>query len=308
MNTDTQDDSGTVLVTGATGFVGAKLIHALPNSVALSRNQSNAAAKLGVSTERVIQWDASSPLAENALSDAPSAVVNLMGESIAHGRWTEAKKQRIRDSRILGTRFLVDSLIEQQRLPRVFVSASAIGFYGDSGEAEATEAYQAGEGFLTDVCRDWEQEALRLTEHGVRVALLRIGLVLGKEGGAFKEMAPIFRWGMGGNLGSGRQWMSWIHVDDLVAMIEFCLNHPIDGPVNATAPNPVRNATFTQAMAKTLGRFAILPAPKFMVKLALGEFADSLFFSQRIIPAKALEAGFEFQFDQIDAALRDIAN
>ncbi len=233
----------------------------------------------------------------------------MMGESIADGRWSDERKKRIRESRVKGTRHLVDALIESGTLPKVMVSASAIGIYGDSGESIVEENHQHGSGFLTDVCQEWEEEANRLTQHGVRVVNLRIGIVLGAEGGAIEKMLPIFRWCLGGNLGSGKQWMAWIHLDDLLAMICWAIeNESVIGPLNATAPNPVRNFELTKALAQAVGRPAFLPAPKFGLRLVLGEFANSLFFSQRVVPAAALAGGFQFQFSDVKSALAEIVN
>lgn len=292
------------LVTGATGFVGKRLIQQLAHPIVCSRNQAAAMKKLDLPESQVIQWNPS----EGTLSiDQPvQQVVNLMGESIAHGRWNDSKKKRIRDSRIQGTRNLVDGLLQTESLPDVFVSASAIGFYGDPGESIVDEDFAQGTGFLPDVCAAWEDEALRLQDHGVRVVCLRIGIVLGPDGGAVKEMAPIFKWCVGGRLGTGKQWMAWIHVNDLVSLIMYSLATPsLMGPVNATAPNPVRNSEFTRAMASAVGRPAIFPAPKFALKLALGEFAESLFFSQRVIPKAATDAGFEFEYSDVHQAVAD---
>ena len=233
----------------------------------------------------------------------------MMGESIADGRWSDERKKRIRESRVKGTRHLVDALIELGTLPKVMVSASAIGIYGDSGESIVEENHQHGSGFLTDVCQEWEEEANRLTQHGVRVVNLRIGIVLGAEGGAMEKMIPMFRWCLGGNLGSGKQWMAWIHLDDLLAMVCWAIeNESVIGPLNATAPNPVRNSELTKALAKAVGRPAFLPAPKFGLRLVLGEFANSLFFSQRVVPAAALAGGFQFQFSDVKSALAEIVN
>ncbi len=295
------------LVTGGTGFVGNKLLSKLTDPGVVTRDASRSRSKLPNNVDQVFEWDAAKGLKDFGPSFDYQAVVNLMGESIADGRWTEEKKKRIRDSRIVGTRHLVDSILTADRLPEVLVSASAVGYYGDPGEDVVTERHAAGEGFLPDVCEQWEAEALRMTDHGVRVVLIRIGIVLGAGGGAMEKMLPLFRWGLGGKLGDGKQWMPWIHVDDLVNLIAWAVNNRnLSGPVNAVAPNPVRNVQFTRALARAVNRPAFLPAPKFGLKLALGEFADSLFFSQRVTPEKALTNGFDFQFADLDAALTEI--
>lgn len=298
-----------LLVTGATGFVGRRLLAQTDAQrvLAIARDSKRAKATLGDNVDRVIEWksvDAELDLTGEATPI--DQVVNLMGESIAEGRWTDAKKKRIHDSRILGTRRLVDSLIETGHPPKVFVSASAIGIYGDSGERVVEENGQLDVRFTGTICQDWEAEALRLAEFGTRVVCLRIGIVLGEGGGALEKMLPIFRMGVGGRLGSGQQWIAWIHVDDLVAMIDWCLASDVEGPVNATAPNPVRNKEFTKQLAAAVRRPAILPVPWFALRLALGEFANTLFFSQRVVPAVAMENGFKFTYPDVKSAIEEV--
>ena len=297
------------LVTGGAGFVGRRLLSKLHNPGVVTRNATRTRALLGETVSEILEWDVAARSRELDEGFDYRAVVNLMGESIAEGRWTEGKKKRIRDSRILGTRNLVDSMIKSKKLPEVFVSASAVGYYGDPGEKVVTEQDGVGHGFLPEVCQAWENEALKLTEHGVRVVLIRIGIVLGKEGGALEKMLPLFRWGLGGKLGDGQQWMPWIHVEDLVELIVWSLNtNDVSGPVNGVAPNPVRNIDFTRNLATAVGRPAFLPAPKFGLRLALGEFAESLFFSQRVVPEAALASGFNFQFADLDSALKEVVS
>ena len=295
-----------VLITGGTGFVGRYLIKRLEKPVVTSRNRQRALNKLGDSVADVIEW---APMSD-ALNLDPAmdcrAVVNLMGDSIAEGRWTAAKKKSIRDSRVLGTKKLVEAVSKLDRKPDVFVSASAVGYYGDPGDVVVTESHQMGEGYLPEVCKQWEDAADEIAALGVRVVKLRIGIVLGSDGGALEKMVPLFKWGLGGKLGSGRQWFPWIHVEDLAGMIDWAIRTPTaSGVYNATAPNPVTNGQFTAALAKSVGRWAILPAPKFGLRIALGEFANSLFFSQRVIPERALEQGYQFQFPDLDVALDD---
>ena len=230
-----------------------------------------------------------------------------MGDSIAEGRWTEEKKKSIRDSRVIGTKNLIQGLIDSGQKPDSFVSASAVGFYGDAGDAKVTESHPQGDGFLPDVSREWEEAADLIASHGTRVVKIRIGIVLGADGGALEKMIPLFKLGLGGKLGSGKQWFPWIHVEDLARLFKWGIETPAaNGVYNATAPNPVTNAQFTQQLAKSLNRWAILPAPKFGLKIALGEFADSLFFSQNVVPEKAVSEGFEFTHPQLPAALSDI--
>ena len=296
-----------LLVTGGTGFVGRRFIETSDESfiAAVSRNQTKAKQTLGNTVSEVIAWD---PLGK---FDSPDVhfdkIVNLMGEPIAEGRWSAAKKKRIHDSRVLGTRHLVDGLLATGKPPSVFVSASAIGIYGDPGEVVVDEAHPTDDIFAASVCQAWEEEANRLTQHGTRVVCLRIGIVLGDGGGAIDKMLPIFKLGLGGKLGSGNQWMSWVHVDDVTGMINWALANPnIKGPVNATAPNPVRNAEFTRTLAQAVNRPAFFPAPKFALRLVFGEFANSLFFSQRISPKVALEQGYEFKYPNLAEAVADV--
>jgi uncharacterized protein (TIGR01777 family) len=303
----------TTLLTGGTGFVGKNLISRLQGVTVVSR--SPAAAKkrleeagLAENLGGVIPWN--NGLNSNDLERIPpiESVINLMGEPIAEGRWTEKKKGRIRSSRVDGTQSLVNSIIKSGNLPKVFVSASAIGLYGNTGDTIIEEDAPAGRGFLPEVCQAWESATAPLEDLGVRVVHLRIGIVLGPDGGALKKLVPLFRAFLGGNLGNGKQWMAWIHVDDLVSMIQWAMETPISGGINATAPNPVRNADFTKSLARTIGRPAFLPAPRFAVRLAIGEFAESLFNSSRIVPGVALSHGFQFQFSDIQSALQNAIN
>ena len=295
-----------ILVTGGTGFVGIHLLALLDDVIVTSRNADRAKKSLPPDVD-VVQWDPMAGPLELPSEKQISAVVNLMGDSIAEGRWNEEKKKSIRDSRIIGTRNLIRGLIASDQKPEVFVSASAVGYYGDAGEAVVTEDHPAGKGFLTDVSREWEEAADEIASHGVRVVKLRIGIVLGAEGGALEKLIPLFKSGLGGKLGSGKQWFPWVHVDDLAGLAKWSIEtSSAQGVYNATSPNPVRNAQFTKDLAKAVNRWAILPAPKFGLKLALGEFADSLFFSQNVIPQRATEQGFKFRFENLPEALADI--
>ena len=298
-----------LLVTGGTGFLGQQFIASSkePFIAAVSRNQTKAKQTLGDSVKEVIQWDPQKSPFQVPEGVHFDKVVNLMGEPIAEGRWTDAKKKRILDSRVKGTRQLIDGLLASGKPPSVFVSASAIGIYGDTGEAIVDESYPLDDVFVGSVCEAWEKEANRLKSHGTRVVCLRIGIVLGDGGGAIDKMLPIFKLGLGGKLGSGKQWMAWIHVDDVCGMINWALENPeVSGPVNATAPEPVRNAEFTRTLAKAVSRPAFLPAPQFALRLVFGEFANSLFFSTRIVPKVALDHGFEFKFPNLTEAIADV--
>jgi uncharacterized protein (TIGR01777 family) len=235
------------------------------------------------------------------------AVINLAGESIGAGRWTAARKQRILDSRVLATRSLVGAIQRSDRKPAVFVSGSAVGYYGPRGDELVTEADEPGSDFLASVCRAWEAEALAASP-ATRVVLLRTGLPLARDGGALQRMLPPFRMFVGGPLGSGRQHWPWIHRDDWVALVHWAIDaSDVHGAVNASAPQPVTNQAFARALGRALHRPAVLPAPPFALRLLLGEMADALLLSgQRAIPAHAEQFGFRFRFPDLDGALRAI--
>jgi uncharacterized protein (TIGR01777 family) len=241
----------------------------------------------------------------DATVPACDVVVNLAGEPIAQ-RWTRAAKKRIYDSRVEGTRRLVHALSAQSQRPRVLVSASAVGFYGSRGDEILTEKSSPGSGFIAHVVLDWEESAQAAEALGIRVISLRFGMVLGR-GGALAKLLPLFRLGIGGRLGSGRQWMSWIHIDDAVSLILFAMeNAALRGALNATAPHPVTNDEFARRLAGALHRPAIFPAPAFALKLALGEMSEVLLDGQRVLPAAALATGFHFQYPELSAAFANI--
>jgi len=272
---------------------------------ALSRD-SVAAKQRVPHLKEVFPWNPLQELPPLQAFEGCDAVINLAGESIA-GRWTAPKKQLIRDSRVLGTKNLVNALAQLSSRPKVLISASAIGYYGDRGEETLTEDAAPGSDFLAQVCRDWENEALKAESLGMRVVRLRIGLVLGRGGGTLQALLPLFRVGLGGPLGSGRQWWSWIHRDDLCRLIvQILANENVSGPINATAPQPVRQKEFAQVLGRVLRRPAFLPTPAFALKIALGEFADGILASQRALPRRAQEMGYRFQFEELEGALREI--
>jgi uncharacterized protein (TIGR01777 family) len=296
------------LVTGATGFVGPRLLRLLDRPVVLSRDPDRARHTIGHLVDRIIRWDPmQGPPAQEAFQGV-DAVIHLAGESVAAGRWTAARKAMIRDSRVIGTRNLVQGIVQAAVKPRVLVSASAVGYYGDRGEEELTEAASPASDFLAKVCVEWEREALAAERAGVRVALARTGIVLGSgSGGALSKMLLPFKLGAGGPLGNGRQWMPWIHVADLARLyLHAAETGSIVGAMNSVAPNPVRNAEFTKVLARQLHRPAFMPAPYFGLRLAFGEFAQVLFASQRVIPKVALDTGFVFQYPELAGALREI--
>ena len=298
-----------VLISGGTGFIGSRVCTALHEQrdtvYVLSRNPTRAQTQLK-SARAVYGWN---PESEKLPSEATSdmkAVVHLAGETIA-GRWNTEKKQRIRDSRILSTRNLVESFAEVSTKPEVLVCASAIGYYGDSGDEHFTEMSPPGTDFLAEICQEWETEAQKADALGIRVVLVRIGLVLGLGGGLLTQVLPPFKMGVGGTLGSGRQWMSWIHVDDVVGIVLHALeNEEIRGPLNATAPAPVRNAEFTKTLGAVLRRPTLLPVPTFGLRLMMGEFADFVVLSQNVLPEKTEVSGYQFRHRTLESALRDL--
>ena len=294
-----------VTVTGATGFIGRQLLAALAarncSLRALSRR-----GRAGLPADvRVSVWDpAGGEPPSESVQDA-DVVVHLAGEPVAQ-RWTAEAKSRIRASRIEGTRNLVRALARLKRRPAALVCASAIGYYGDCGDELLTEDSPPGDDFLASLCVAWESEALAAEALGLRVARVRIGIVLEPHGGTLARMLPPFRLGLGGRIGSGKQWMSWIHAHDLVNLICHAVESPIAGPLNATAPTPATNSEFTRALGRALHRPAIFPLPPLFLRAVFGEMAEILFASQRVAPARAQAEGFRFEFPQLGPALEDL--
>jgi len=257
------------------------------------------------SGEDQIAWDPLQPLRPQSVSGF-DAVIHLAGESIV-GRWTAAKKRSILDSRVQGTRHLAEALAEAPQRPQVFITASAIGYYGDRGDEILREDSKPGRGFLPMVCREWEAAASRAEDAGIRAVQIRIGLVLSPSGGALQKMLTPFRLGLGGRMGNGRQWWSWIHVQDLASAIQHILAGNLSGPVNAVAPAPVKNAEFTKALAAALSRPAIFPMPAFAARLAFGQMGDELLLaSQRVEPTKLAMSGYNFRYPDLKKALSDV--
>jgi uncharacterized protein len=253
-----------------------------------------------------VQWDPMRATVDVAALEGVEVVIHLSGAGIADGRWTEERKQLLRSSRIDTTRVLVDSLSRLKQKPRVLIVASAIGYYGNRGDEILTESSTTGTDFLALVCRDWEAEASRAAARGIRTVMLRTGVVLSGKGGALPKMLPLFKLGLGGRLGSGQQWMSWIAIEDVVGIIRNAIaNEQVSGPVNVVAPNPVRNEEFTRLLAAMLHRPTIFPAPAFMLRLAMGEMADAVLLgSDRVKPERMLAAGYKFRFEILEPALR----
>jgi uncharacterized protein (TIGR01777 family) len=296
-----------IVVTGATGFVGQALVQRLAQEghdvqILIRKPRTGLPPQIRYSI-----WDALQNDPPVAALEGAEAVIHLAGAPITQ-RWTDASKRDIRASRAGGTQRLIAAMSQLSTHPRVLISGSAVGYYGSRGDEILTEASPPGQGFLAEVCEEWESAANLGLALNMRVVRLRTGIVLGREGGALARMLPAFRAGAGGRLGSGEQWMSWIHLDDLVAMILAALtNEKFNGAVNAVAPGPVRNSEFTQSLASELRRPAIFPAPMFLLRLLFGELADAVFeASQRVMPAAAEKAGFEFRFTELRPALRDL--
>ena len=291
-----------VLITGSSGLVGSSMVASLASAghhvIKLSRSTPTSPAE--------IQWSPDQGRLDAAALEGIDAAIHLAGESIASGRWDEAKKARIRDSRVKGTRLLAESLAALERPPRVIVSASAVGYYGNRGDELLTEDSRPGKGFLADVCVEWESAMRPAIERGIRVVILRIGVILSARGGALARMIVPFKVGAGGKIGSGRQYMSWILLDDVVGAINHALGvESLQGPVNAVAPSPVTNAEFTSALGRVLSRPTVFPLPAFAARLALGEMADELLLAgARVAPRKLVESGYAFKHDQLEAALR----
>ncbi len=301
-----------IVVTGATGFIGrpfcqrlVELGHAVS---ALTRDPATARARLAPPVS-VIGWQGSRGATGELMTALGNAevVINLAGAPIAQGRWTEQTKDRLRRSREGMTSALVDALAKLRARPVLLISASAIGYYGPRQDEPLREDAPSGAGFLASLCREWEAAARAAERLGVRVVLPRIGVVLGKNGGALARMLPVFGLGLGGPLGNGTQWLSWIHLDDLIELLLFLLDQAVGGPVNATAPHPVTNEEFSRVLGQTLERPVWLRTPAFVLKLLLGQMAEELLLTgQRVLPARAEAMGFRFRYPTLSEALHAI--
>ncbi|HET6816785.1 MAG TPA: TIGR01777 family oxidoreductase [Mycobacteriales bacterium] len=295
-----------VVVTGSTGLIGSALVRNLRadnhDVLRLVRHAPRAADE--------VQWQPSSGFLEPDVVNGVDAVVHLAGAGIGDHRWTEDYKRVIRESRVSGTTAVAQAIASAAQPPRVLVSGSAVGYYGDTGEEACDESSPSGDGFLASVVRDWEAASAPASEAGVRVVNIRTGIVLSADGGLLKQMLPIFKLGLGGRLGSGRQWFSWISIADHVAAVRYLMaDDDLSGPVNVTAPEPVRNKEFTKALARAVHRPAVAVVPSVALKAALGGFAEEgALVSQRVLPARLEAAGFTFTFADIDAALRALVD
>ena len=298
----------TIVVTGGTGFVGQRLVAALVDAghrvILLTRNPTGVRRPPGVEAK---VWDGETIGPWVACIDGADAVINFAGEPIAGGRWTVRRKRRIVDSRIRATRAIVRAIGSAAIKPRVLLNASAVGYYGSVPEGDVTEDAPTGAGFLADTCRMWEEEARRVGQFGVRVVLMRMGIVLGEGGGALEKMILPFRLFVGGPVGSGRQWFPWIHADDVVGAVMFALERvSLSGPVNLAAPEPATLASFCRTMGRVMGRPSWLRIPEWALKLLLGEMAGMLLGGQRIIPAQLRRSGYVFLYPELEPALRSI--
>ncbi len=306
-----------MVVVGGTGFIGRAVLsecrarwgQELKVTVVTRRKEG---AELFPAWQRPFVWNVEESVPPPSLLENADVVINLAGERVAQ-RWTAAVKQRIRDSRILTTRNLVEAMRQTAHPPKVLINASATGYYGDRGDEELTEASPPGEGFLAEVCRLWEEEALRASELGVRVVCARFGIVLGPNGGALERLLPVFEWGLGARWGSGHQWVPWVHLSDAARLVLHAITHEqIRGAMNVVAPNPVTNREFVRALARAVGKPAflatLLRVPSFVLRLQLGEGASVLTASQRVIPSVALATGYTFLEPTVERALREVVH
>jgi uncharacterized protein (TIGR01777 family) len=293
-----------ILIGGSHGLVGTALI----KSLEAEGHEIFRLVRHAPTAKTEVEWSPDRYSIALARIEGFDAVINLAGESIAEGRWTDDKKRRIRDSRVKGTKLLGDALANLTVPPKIFICASAIGYYGNRGDEILTEASPAGDDFLAKVCAEWEDATALATEKGIRVVNARFGVILDTEGGALKKMLPPFRLGVGGKVGSGKQWMSWIALADVVGALNFALtNDSLRGPVNFVAPNPVTNAEFTRTLGKVLSRPTLLPIPAFVVKLLFGEMGEALLLGgQRVAPERLKSGEYKFQYPELSGALQHL--
>lgn len=296
-----------IIVAGSSGLVGSALI----DSLRAERHEIGRLVRSGSAPvadgSKAIRWEPPTGSIDLAALEGADAIVNLAGASIAGARWTAERKRVLRESRVGATRHLVAGIARLKNKPQVLVSASAIGYYGERGDEILTETSAPGSDFLAQLCREWEAETLKAEREGIRAVMLRFGIVLASHGGALAKMLPPFRFGVGGRLGNGRQWMSWIALDDVVALLRYAIeNESLRGPVNAVAPNPVTNVEFTSVLASVLHRPALFPVPRLALRLMLGEMAGALLASQRVMPAALGARSFKFGQPDLKPALESI--
>ena len=305
-----QNRNRKIIVTGATGLIGSKLVARLAGRgdevIAFVRNPARDRARVP-QADRYVEWHARHVGGEwREAIDGADGIINLAGAPIAE-RWTDERKQKIYDSRVLGTRHLVEAIAGADRKPAVLVNGSAVGYYGASTSEVVNEFSPSGDDFMGHVCKDWEDEALRAEEHGTRVAVIRTGIVLSPDGGALAKLLPPFKWFVGGPFGSGDQPWPWVHIDDLLDLMLFALdNETVRGPLIGAAPDGITNREFSKALGRVLGRPAILPVPPFVLRLILGKGAVTVLCGQRVWPERTLKSGFDFTWKDIEGGLRDL--
>ena len=296
-----------LVITGASGFIGSKLVERLGSAHELKLLTRQRPKKAVFSRREWILWEPCAPGEWERCVEGATGIINLAGEPIANKRWSSEQKDRIRLSRVNTTRALVRAIAKAKDKPKFLINGSAVGYYGPRGDEPLTENSPAGAGFLADICREWEDEARQAQGHGVRVALVRTGIVLGKGEGALAKMVKPFKLFAGGYLGSGSQWMPWIHVEDEVGLIQFLMDHEnAAGAFNATAPNPVTMEEFCKALASVLNRPSWAPVPASVLTLLLGEMAEMLLTGQRAVPKAAQDLGYSFRYPTILEALRSL--
>lgn len=296
-----------VIVAGGSGFIGSELIRKLLVSkhqvVLLSRKPVGVRSVYNESLQ-IVQWDGKTVGSWAKFIDGADAIINLSGENVAAKRWSESQKARLIDSRINPTRAILQSISQATKKPRVLINASAVGYYGNFGDGDVTESHIKGEGFLSDLCEQWEREALHAEKYGLRIVLLRIGIVLSPSGGALKKMLMPFKYFVGGPLGSGKQWFPWIHLEDVIRITQFALeNNGIKGALNIASPHPVTMSEFSYSLGKVLKRPSLFPVPSFVLKLLLGEMSAIVLGGRKVIPKKLIDAGFVFKFIDINDTL-----
>jgi uncharacterized protein (TIGR01777 family) len=298
-----------ILVTGATGFVGQRVVKQLTDGgdqvVVLTRNIAKGALYFGNKCQ-YFMWSDTATLPPKEAFDGVDAVINLMGEGIADKRWDEGQKKKIYDSRIVATSNLIEVIKGLSKKPSAFISASAVGIYGNRGDEEINESSTTADDFLSRICKDWEQAASKAKDLGLRTAIIRIGVVIGKDGGALKKMLPIFKLGAGGPVGSGKQYMSWIHVDDIAGMfVRAAKDSSLEGIFNGTSPYPARSKDFARELGKVLHRPAFAPAPALALKLVFGEMSQVLLDGQKVLPVKFKEKKFSYRYPTLEMALTE---
>lgn len=287
-----------IVVIGGTGFIGSKLRAALESAGHTVRVWSRSG------QDGAVKWDPMSGMPPEASLDSADAVVYLSGESVAK-RWNDDLKKKIRDSRVVGVRNLIDGIKAAKRKPQVLVCSSATGFYGDRGEEELVETSRPGESFLAEVCQEWEREADHAAESGVRVVKIRTGVVLGSGGGAVERLVSAFKSKMGGKLGSGKQWMPWIHMSDIVGIYKFAVEHDVAGVLNGSSPVPARNEDLTAALAEVMDVSAKMSVPEFALKMMFGEMSEVLLGSQKVLPEATMKSGYDFRYTDVKMALQE---